>query len=105
MWVQLRRGNDWGRNYLAVEPHNAHGMASADRGLAFSGEVRVLFPDETTMQLPVVNVPMFEVVNDMGHESRVTSEIAHAKVVLHGIDVLVPLDQEGLRVWLADESV
>jgi len=100
MWVQLKRGNDWGHHYLAPEPLTATGFAEASRGLKFSGTVRVLFPDEHEDELPVVNVKTVERVNDMGHESTAVSEVPHIQVTVHGVDVLVPLDQEGLRVWV-----
>jgi len=77
MWVQLKRGNDWGRHYLAPEPLTATGFAEASRGLKFSGTVRVLFPDEHEDELPVVNVKTVERVNDMGHESTAVSEVPH----------------------------
>jgi hypothetical protein len=106
-FVQLKRGNDWGREYLSPKPLTSKGMADARRGISFKDgdKVMVRFPDNVNIELEVKNRHHHTTVNDMGHVYPVNYYLPCVKVWVHGVETLLPLDAPGLEVWLENPEV
>lgn len=101
-YLRLKKGNDWGNEYLAIEPKDEWGMAKAERGIKFrDGEsVRVRWPDGHE---EAVNVRLHwetVTVGDHGHDYQVTYSYPVVQAWLHGREVFVPLaDLEVEAEW------
>jgi hypothetical protein len=104
-WTTLKRGNDWGHEYLAPEPLDERGYASANRGLKFENgqTVRVRFPDGTEASLPVRLRHTSTTVGDMGHTYPVEFDLPYIAVTTHGVVTELTLDAPGLQVWVSDQ--
>lgn len=93
-WMRLRRGNDWGKEYLAPEPLGAGGYADARRAVVFAeGEaIHVRWPngDETTERVSIRTTT--QTVSDHGVTSSPTSEVPGIYVETWGTITWVPLD-------------
>jgi hypothetical protein len=102
-FVRLKRGNDWGADYLAVEPLTEHGMADARRRIPLeSGQIVVVkFPDGTSGQYPVVMCGYSTSVSDMGNNYPVHYDLPGIQIESHGLKTWICLDEVDI---LVDES-
>lgn len=99
-FVQLRRGNDWGSVYFAVQPLDDRGMASARRGItSVEGQViEIKWPDGSISQERITHCVIFSRVSDHGTVSDVQSTIPGVEINHRGVKTWIPLDTEGVRV-------
>jgi hypothetical protein len=102
-FVRLRRGDDWGSIYFALEPKNDRGFCDHRRGIVTFGsdDVEVRWPTGDITNESIVMVEQRQQVDDHGHSTVVASAIPCVRSVLHGKmgDVIVdtPLDQLDVR--------
>lgn len=98
-WVQLKRGNDWGYEYLAPKPLSDFGTASGGLLFKVKQRIEVKWPDDTVTTESVSFKSGYNNVDDMGHSSTVYFKIPGIKVKTeHGVTVWIPLDTKGLKV-------
>ena len=104
--MTLRRGNDWGQEYLAPSPHDERGYASARRAvrLVEGYSILVLWPSGEVTSEVITHRRSTQTVSDHGHSSSVTSEIPGFWTSLRGAAMWLPLDTEGLQVQLPQGS-
>jgi hypothetical protein len=93
-WVKLKRGNDWGVDYFAIEPLN-HGSADQRRGVrVVDGEpVTVRMADGTEVVGVITLREEHGTVSDMGHRYSVSSEIPEVAFTFHGQPLRVRIDE------------
>jgi hypothetical protein len=100
-FIQLKRGNDWGKEYLAINPlKKSSGSADFSLGCRFKeGEkVAVKFPDGTEDKYPVVFKEFYDTVHDHGHQYEVTSQLPGIEIVSMGIKQWICLDEVEVKL-------
>lgn len=93
-WIKLKRGNDWGVDYFAIEPLR-NGGASSSRGikLEHGDEVPVRFADGTE-RLAEIRIRIERgTVSDHGHSYGVSSAIPEVAVHHHGHEMRMRIDE------------
>lgn len=104
-WVKLRKGNDWGHVYYALEPH-VRGMANRDRGMNVA-QAAVLpawvrWPDGTITENELRAVSQTDQVPDHGHTYEATSQRLYVVSGHRGIETLIGIEEvEVDRAWAA----
>lgn len=93
-WIKLKRGNDWGVDYFAIEPLS-NGGASASRGIKLEeGEpVRVRLADGSERDGVIALRTEIHTVSDHGHSYPVTSKIPVVRFDLFGQTFGLPIDE------------
>ena len=91
-WVRLKRGNDWGVSYLAVEPKR-DGFADSTRKVEFAAgtPLHVRWPDGTESTEPAAERVVHGTVGDMGHTYDTTSHNQGIEVNRNGVMLFVSL--------------
>jgi len=93
-FVRLKRGDDWGHLYWAVEPRNEHGMAEFRRGISppDGSAVTVRWPDGSVSETRIVLEPYTATVSDHGHEYPVSGHKIRLHQIVAGSQVLIPIE-------------
>jgi hypothetical protein len=89
-WVQLRRSNQWGVEFL----HWPWGKSAAE----LPDPIRLLLPDGTKITSPLLLVEVRGTVSDMGREYETRSVIPHFEISVGGLVTKQPLDTPGVLV-------
>ena len=94
-WKKITETSDWG--YLK---YGVSGWPKVDaKNTLQDGTTHVVrFPDGCEIPAAIRHVEHVERVNDMGHESTVTSAKLYIPIDYHGVSLLVPIT--AVRVWL-----
>jgi hypothetical protein len=93
-WIRLRRGNDWGVDYFAINPLTPSG-ASRSQGINLrEGEaVPVRLADGTETTGTVTLEQRVSSVSDHGHSSSARSELPHVNFSFHGQMLRARIDE------------
>ena len=93
-WIKLRRGNDWGFDYFAIEPLS-NGGASKSRGIKVEegDDVRVRMADGEIVSGVITLSTEWGSVTDSGHTYPVKSEIPHVAFTWHGQLLRIRIDE------------
>ena len=99
-WAKLKRGNDWGNEYLAFKPLDEHGFAHADRAVRIKQgqEIGVRWPGGVCTRELVKMQRKAQTVSDMGYSYDVVSYVPGIEVSIRGVATWLPLDADGLEV-------
>jgi hypothetical protein len=103
-WVQLKRGDDWGVEYVSAKPHDEGGYASYSRRIQVEhgDSIDVKWPDGTETTEKISCKKFSYHVSDMGHETNGWYELPGIIVDCRGVRVWAPLDSPGLMVAIED---
>ncbi len=99
-FVQLRRGSDWGTEYLSYDPLDSSNRASASRGIVTreGQEVEVSWPDQSITVEKLTHRSFRAQVGDMGHTYSVSFDLPGVVLSTRGISTWTPLDTLDLKV-------
>ena len=98
-WIRLKKANDWGSDYIAMNPYTKTGGASSRQALKIRDgeELEVLMPDGTVMSAKIAIHEHQGTVGDMGHTYDTTSRVPFALASFHGLDVAIDLTKVDVR--------
>ena len=102
-WVRLKRANDWGQDYYAIEPLD-HGSADSKRGVMppKGTLVRVKMPDDTERLAVCAYVQRHARIPDMGRSYDATFNVLRFLLDVSGVDVQLKPDQVDVPAdWVA----
>lgn len=102
-WVRLKRGDDWGALYYALEPLNNRGFAEFARGIKVrAGEgVTVRWPDGTAEKTAIALEPYSTEVHDMGHSYHVSGHRIGVNLSARGVARFVDIAEVDVeKAWV-----
>lgn len=94
IWVKLKRGNDWGVDYFAIEPLS-NGHADQRRGIQVDegDPVRVRTSDGAELDGLIALRTEHGSVSDHGHWCATSSEIPEVAFIFHGQTLRIRIDE------------
>ena len=101
-YVTLKKGDDWGSIYYAINPKNENGMCSSDRGVKlFEGQqVDVLWPNGLVTYETIKIIRKPESIYDHGNTYTVWSNRYYITPEVNGAKCELELDQVKVnRQW------
>ena len=106
-WVKLERGNDCGREYLALpgKARDAKGMSDIKYGITFKegDEVRVRWPNGEESVERIVNHAFSSQVRNRGRVEDVTYTMPGFDFAVRGVKQWIRLD--AVEIWINDSTL